>query len=362
MIVYFCDMARYCPPEQVEKFVVRHSKLPFKVLGLSEENRPIYVISIGKGPIKVMLWSQMHGNESSTTRALLSFLADYAAGTDFPFLNQLQLCIIPQLNPDGAFRYQRYNANAVDLNRDAQKLTQSESQLLEQLFLSFQPDYALNLHGQRTFFAAGPSGLPATLSFLAPAADTNRSIPPHRLQAMQIIAGIAKDLELDLKGRIGRYDDSYNPNCVGDRFTTAGVPTILFEVGHYPDDYQRNIATQFVYHALLSCFQHMARQSYNKYSRHDYEALPENHKTYVDILLQDVSVLDQGKTLSHQDVAIQYLEELQDGKLLWVPTFHSYGNDLALKGHKTIKRNSKIPNTIVFIPGGIVEFLENITH
>ena len=354
-------MSRYCPPERITEFVVRYPDLPFTELGQSVEQRPIYGLTIGKGITKVLLWSQMHGNESSTTRALLDFLKAYVQGESFPFLDHLQLCIVLQLNPDGAFRYQRYNALDVDLNRDAAARTQPESQIFDRLYESFQPDYALNLHGQRTIFAAGKGGLPATLSFLAPAADAQRSVPPHRQRAMQLIAAIAKDMEPQLKGRIGRYDDGYNPNCVGDRLTSLGVPTVLFEVGHYPDDYQRNQATAFVFQALLSCFEHIALQAYTNYSKKDYEALPENHTSYVDILITDITVLDQGTIHSHQDVAIQYQETLKEGQILWIPTYHSYGKSLALMGHQNLRVDRNIPNSIDFIPGATVAFLENIT-
>ena len=43
-------------------------QLPTSVIGHSVLNQPIYAHCLGKGP-KVLLWSQMHGNES-TTRAL----------------------------------------------------------------------------------------------------------------------------------------------------------------------------------------------------------------------------------------------------------------------------------------------------
>ena len=44
------------------------TKLP---LGTSSEGRTISLYSIGSGPTKVMLWSQMHGDEPTATMALL---------------------------------------------------------------------------------------------------------------------------------------------------------------------------------------------------------------------------------------------------------------------------------------------------
>ncbi len=47
------------------------------------------------------------------------------------------------LNPDGAEKWTRTNANDVDLNRDSQNLTQPESQILRKCIEDFKPDLCL---------------------------------------------------------------------------------------------------------------------------------------------------------------------------------------------------------------------------
>ncbi len=47
--------------------------------GRSAEGRPLYLVRYGQGPTRVLLWSQMHGNESTATLALADlfrFLAE----------------------------------------------------------------------------------------------------------------------------------------------------------------------------------------------------------------------------------------------------------------------------------------------
>ncbi len=46
------------------------SKFKKEIIGSSENNIPIYKISIGKGATKILLWTQMHGNESTGTKAV----------------------------------------------------------------------------------------------------------------------------------------------------------------------------------------------------------------------------------------------------------------------------------------------------
>ena len=363
MNVYFCNMSRYYPPEKIERFVTRFKQyFPFRCIGHSVEQRPIYAITVGQGPIKVLGWSQMHGNETSTTRALLRFLTDLAAGRTFSFLDQITLQLILQLNPDGALRFQRLNAVNVDLNRDAKALTQPESQALATVFTDFAPDFALNLHGQRTIFAAGDGGQPATLSFLSPAADAQRSLPKQRQDAMQLIADICARLPPETQHCIGRYDDSFNPNCVGDHFTAAGVPTVLFEAGHYPEDYQRNITTAWTHRAFLACCEAIASKSYTKRDIAAYQALPENAKSYVDILIKNARVWDNGRLYEGQEVAIQYQEAVVEGKIQLTPTYHAYGIDLNLQGHlEMVKLPDESEQTIPFEVGESVIFLKNIT-
>ena len=93
-------------------------------LGQSVAGRPISLYRKGRGQTKLLLWSQMHGNESTTTKALFDVLMMLEGS---PLLDRLSLYCIPILNPDGAMAYTRVNAAGVDLNRDALALTQPES-------------------------------------------------------------------------------------------------------------------------------------------------------------------------------------------------------------------------------------------
>src|SRR5690606_9762482 len=139
------------------------------IIGQSVLLDDIYAIKIGDGSKKLFLWSQMHGNESTTTKAIFDILNTLRSG-DASIKHILEHCtlyIIPILNPDGAKVYTRVNANEVDLNRDAQLKTQPESQILRSVFDDFAPDFCYNLHGQRTIFSVGKTNKSATVSFLA---------------------------------------------------------------------------------------------------------------------------------------------------------------------------------------------------
>ena len=110
---------RYLPPADLSRSLDTIPGLDVHACGTSVEGRPIVVAELGSGPIRVLMWSQMHGNEATTTRAVADLL-HLLAGKD-PISQDLRraltIRVLPQLNPDGAQAYTRENAAGVDLNR-----------------------------------------------------------------------------------------------------------------------------------------------------------------------------------------------------------------------------------------------------
>ena len=229
---------RYITLEHIEPLLVNY---PVEIIGQSVLVKPIYKVQFGTGKTKILMWSQMHGNESTTTKALFDFMNILQSDSDLSkkLLNEFTFCLLPMLNPDGAELYTRENANEVDLNRDAQNLSQPESVLLRKTFDDFKPNYCYNLHDQRTIYGVGQTDNPATVSFLAPAYNENRDVNEVRIKAMNVIVAMNETLQQFIPNQVGRFDDSFNLNCVGDTFQYLNVPTILFEAGHFPKEIGR---------------------------------------------------------------------------------------------------------------------------
>jgi len=303
-------------------------------IGSSVEKRSIYSYRFGTGEKKILVWSQMHGNESTTTKALFDFFnrLHYNDEIVSKLFSACTFCIIPILNPDGAEKYTRVNANNVDLNRDAQQLSQPESKVLLSVYDSFKPDYCFNLHGQRTIFSAGFSANSSVLSFLSPAQDRQRSVTQTRKVAMELIVAINNALKDVLPDQISRYDDGFNINCVGDSFQSMNTPTILFEAGHFPGDYSREKTRFFIYEALMTSFIFIANSDIEGDGYQSYFSLPENQKLFFDVIIRNVV----GSEEELVDVAIQYEETLVDEKLLFVPKVVKVGSLEEYFGHTEI--------------------------
>ena len=124
---------RYFPPQKLSSFLNELSgRIQIDLLGKSVKNSPIYGLKIGSGIKKILIWSQMHGNETTCTRALCELIKVILNSESYK--KNISFLIIPQLNPDGAEEYSRFNLNKIDLNRDAITLSQPESRVLNMTF------------------------------------------------------------------------------------------------------------------------------------------------------------------------------------------------------------------------------------
>jgi hypothetical protein len=310
------------------------------ILGTSEGGLPIHAIQIGTGSKRILIWSQMHGNESTTTKAIFDLFNYFDSSDSKELLEACTLFIIPILNPDGAKAFTRLNKNQIDLNRDAKNLTQSESKLLRSTFESFKPHFCFNMHGQRTIFSAGNTPNSAALSFLSPSENDQRSITITRQKSMEIIQVMNKTLQPYLPNQIGRYDDGFNDNCVGDYFQSNGTPTILFEAGHFPKDYKREVTRKYMVLALISAIDYIANSTISGAGYKPYFDIPENDKQFYDIIVRN-ALIDSSKPTCFDDIAIQYTEVLMSGEVIFKPEIVYMGDLNNKHGHKEIDADFK---------------------
>jgi len=154
---------------------LRARGVPVTEVGRSLAGRGIYQMEFGRGPLKVFMWSQMHGDEPTATSALVDLFAYLRRNRGLPWVKSVEekitLRAVPMLNPDGAELYQRRNLQAVDINRDARALVTPEGRLLKKLRDEWRPDVGFNLHNQNPRTAVGDTGKQATISLLAVVSD-----------------------------------------------------------------------------------------------------------------------------------------------------------------------------------------------
>ncbi len=333
---------RYISPEGLFNFLQTNLSDYISVIGTSYLGKPIYKVQFGNGPIKVLAWSQMHGNESNSTHAMLDLLETFKNHPELQgdLFDKVQLDFIFMLNPDGSEVWTRRNALDIDMNRDFIKESSKEFPLLKRIAESSHYDYALNLHEQRTIFSS--DGVhPATLSFLSPAQDVERSITETRKKSMAVITKIREKMESLIPNHIARYNDEFYPTSTGDNFTKMGIPTILYEGGHFEDDYLRQNTRKYYSIALFYGLQAIKELKNSTENWADYFEIPENREDHYDIIYRNVNLNTDFPCVL--DIAVQFKEEKKEGdeEISFVPYVVEVGDCGKKKGWREIDCNGK---------------------
>ena len=278
-------------------------------IGRSIEGRSINLVTVGSGPRNVMLWSQMHGDESTATLALLDILHFFTREHRLPWvaetLRSLSIHCIPMVNPDGAERRKRHNAVGIDINRDARAMVSPEAQVLRDIHRKIAPGFAFNLHDQE-LRSAGNAPRVAALALLAPPLDEERSVSPTRLRAMRICALITKALQPYIPGHITRYDDVYEPRAFGDLYQSLGTSILLIESGHWPQDPEKAAIRKLNVVAILSGLWSIAGGAYEDADLDLYTNLPCNGKQMFDLLIRGLELRHPGGWTGPADLGVLF--------------------------------------------------------
>jgi hypothetical protein len=308
---------RYIHPEEYHS-QLKELDIAVEEIGSSFEGRPIRLYKTGKGAKKVLVWTQMHGNEPTGTLSMLDILTNYSH--ELATLNEITLYFLPILNPDGATQFTRRNAQLLDINRDARDLETEEGKVLMQAIEILKPQLCLNLHDQRTCFAAGEGNAPAVFAVLAPSAGEIK----HTNDARKIAIGLLNAAleELLPNENISRFTDEYYPTAFGDLLQARGYCNILLEAGaRYPDknrDESRAIMGKCILSILKNLNENRVLES------NEYKNLPLNKESLEDVILRNVTWSSDGKSWKGQ-MALRRTEKLEGGKL-------SYGIKLVDQG------------------------------
>ena len=306
------------------------NKFKKEIIGYSENNIPIYKVSIGTGNIKILSWSQMHGNESTGTKALFDLFNFFEYSGDLKtieetILKHCTLQFIVLLNPDGAIKFTRENANNIDLNRDAVDRKAVESNLLRTTLDTFNPQFCFNLHDQRTIFNVEGTKNPATISFLAPSEDVERTITKGRIETMSVIVAMNDFLQQFIPNHIGRYTDEFYPTATGDNFQKLGHNTILIEAGHYKNDHDRESTRKYNFFALLKGLYFIA-SSKDVTNYKPYFKIPNNDKMFLDIIYKNLKIPKGNSGSVITDVGIQHKFKVENNKLVMYKCIEKTGN------------------------------------
>ncbi len=288
--------------------------------GRSTEGRSISQVGFGTGPRRILLWTQMHGDEPTATLAFLDLLRMLIASGDGPWastlLHQVTVRCLVMLNPDGAERFQRHTAVNIDLNRDAGALATPEARILKEAHRAFLPEFAFNLHDQG-LCSVGNTTRVAALALLAPPADEDRSISETRLRAMRVAAFVRQVLTPYVDGHLTRYADEYEARAFGDGMQAWGTSTVLLESGHWPGDPEKSFIRRLNAIALLSTMCALGDGSYEHTPLDLYFDLPPNGKRLYHIVVRNAEMAHPRGWRHRVDIGLNYAPRSNGAQQEW---------------------------------------------
>ena len=133
----------------------RSGNLAYHVFGNSTDGRELILVRTkslkNENPLRVLVFAQQHGNEQSGKEALLLLIRDLANGNHKSWLKNMEIWVIPQLNPFGGLNNIRVNSEGVDLNRDHVLMLAPETRALHKIFHEFMPHVTIDIHEYQPF-------------------------------------------------------------------------------------------------------------------------------------------------------------------------------------------------------------------
>ena len=316
------DAARYRNPDiRARRFThrefwtavdasVRVPGVRVETVGQSVLGRDIKTVRFGSGPTRVLLWSQMHGDESTATMAIADVFRFLAEADASPLrqrlLRELTIVFVPMLNPDGAELFQRQNALGIDVNRDARRLVTPEGRALKAVHDAFRPRFGFNLHDQNARTRAGARGPASGIALLPPAYDEAKSYNDVRRRARLVASALAMAFAHEIPGRVAKYDDEYNPRAFGDLMQQWGTSTVLIESGALPDDPEKQRLRALSFAGILLALDAIATRDYEAADPDAYERLPFNEGGAYDLLVRGGQLVLPGQAPVRADIAVNY--------------------------------------------------------
>ena len=118
------------------------------VEGTTAQGRSVFLVHASRGAapaFRILFYAQQHGDEVAGKIALLYMIRDIAANPSL-LPADVDLWIMPMMNPDGGEAGTRRNSVRADLNRDHIVLEQPETQALYRVVRRVRPHLAVDCH------------------------------------------------------------------------------------------------------------------------------------------------------------------------------------------------------------------------
>jgi hypothetical protein len=157
----------------IEELKTKSPYVSVKEIGKSQNGMAIPALYFTKdGSIKpsyasrkptVWIQSQIHGNEPASGESILAIANRLTGELGEELLDDINIIIVPRVNPDGSYNFKRQLQNGLDGNRDHVKLESPEVQAIHREYNKYTPEVVIDAHEYtpytRSFDRFGEEGL-----------------------------------------------------------------------------------------------------------------------------------------------------------------------------------------------------------
>lgn len=158
MMAFLYDLSATC--DFVDLEIIGHSlegrEIPMLTFSMSAEGSKSF-----QAKPTVWLQAQVHGNEPAAGESALVIAKQLANGTLTDVLEHVNVVIVPRMNPDSGYYFERNAATNLNGNRDHMNLEMVELQAIHQAFKRFTPEVVIDAHeygAQPTYNEKGEEG------------------------------------------------------------------------------------------------------------------------------------------------------------------------------------------------------------
>ncbi len=162
----------------------------------------------------VLVIGLQHGDEQAGKEAALRLVRDAAFGALGDVLADMDLLVMPAINPWGGRQQTRYDPGSADLNRDHMRLTAGATRALHEVFVQYRPHAVLDLH------ELGPVGYDVQIGV-----PTHPNVEPRLVEFARfyVLPHVVRDLA-DANVTFHEYVSSYpEPPESGEYLTYAPI-------------------------------------------------------------------------------------------------------------------------------------------
>lgn len=142
----------------LEEVAQRSDRVVLDELAVTNQGRPVPIVHLGSPPATdpasawmsgrptIFFTGSVHGDERAGKEGSQQLLRELALGELAPLLDEVNVIVVPSLNPDGAERPGRTNSLGYDMNRDFVALETPEISAVVDVIARWRPDVFVDVH------------------------------------------------------------------------------------------------------------------------------------------------------------------------------------------------------------------------